>query len=231
MSQYQPPAQFGQSSAAPHGGAGQGPGAPQHEGARPQPQPGQQGPGGQHPQGGAPGQQPQFGASSGAPAQQPQYGGASAAQQPPQAFAGGSGAPGQQQGAAPQQPPAGYPGGYPQGGYGGPPQSQSQPQRPAEPGLFDLTFAKPIAPRIAKLGLICLWVVAGAIAVSGLTTFIWVASQPSIPGAGGGMFFVSALFDFLVTLAIAFGIVVLGRIAIESALAVIDSKKAADGES
>ncbi|MGC0271813.1 DUF4282 domain-containing protein [Pseudactinotalea sp. Z1739] len=133
-------------------------------------------------------------------------------------------------------PQGGY--GTPQRGYGapqgGPPQPGSgaphgapgypQPGTPltgsaSGPGLFDLTFATPLAPRIARLGFISLCILGGLIALSGLVEFIQVAVATSM--YGGGWTVAVYFVNLLVTIAIAVALVVLGRMGIELVLAVV----------
>lgn len=132
------------------------------------------------------------------------------------------------------QPQGGPYAGGPQPGYGGPPPGQgyqpqgpAAPQQPSKPGLFDLSFTSPVAPRIAKLGLIALWVFAGLTALAGLAGFISAATLDVGPwGGGGGMVF-AALVEMLASFALAVAIVVLGRMGIELVLAVVEGREEA----
>lgn len=87
------------------------------------------------------------------------------------------------------------------------------------PSLFDLTFTTPLAPRIARLGFISLWILGGLIALSGLVEFIQVAVAMSM--YGGGWTVAVYFVNLLVAIAIALALVVLGRMGIELALAVV----------
>ncbi|MGC0251681.1 DUF4282 domain-containing protein [Pseudactinotalea sp. Z1748] len=121
-------------------------------------------------------------------------------------------------------------GGPPQPGSGAPHGAPGYPQpgtpltaSASGPGLFDLTFATPLAPRIARLGFILLWILGGLIALSGLVEFIQVAVAMSM--YGGGWTVAVYFVNLLVAIAIALALVVLGRMGIELALAVVAGRE------
>lgn len=218
MTQNEPaPDQFGHSSQAPHGTGGQppstpgGPVPPSYDDATQQMPPLGDGPAPADPYG-----QPQ---ASGHP--QP------AGPPPPSGQPGA----GPQPGYAPQggyqgTPPPGY--GGPGGGPGFPPPGNPGGSgAPSEPGLFDLTLATPVAPRIAKLGLIALWVMGGLTALSGLVGFIGAAVVGAGPWGGGGTMILGAFVEMVLAFAVAVVIVVLGRMLIELTLSVIAGREEA----
>lgn len=117
--------------------------------------------------------------------------------QPPQGFGQQSQPPFPQQGFGAQQ-------GYQQQGFA---------QGPAEPGLFDTTFATPITPKVAKLGYVAIIVTAGALVLYGLVSAI---SSFSLGGLYGGASYVLIGIGQLVFFpAAGFTVLTLGRLAIE----------------
>ncbi|HLS13594.1 MAG TPA: DUF4282 domain-containing protein [Beutenbergiaceae bacterium] len=160
-----------------------------------------------------PGQSPQGQPQPGQPPQgqpQPQPGQFGQASQAPPQFGQASQAPPQQPGA--YGPPGfGGPGGAP---YGGPP-------APSGPGLFDLSFARPAAPMIAKLGLIGLWILGGFKVGGALVTFIWMVAD----GNPNTWMVMQALGHVLMSAAIALVLIVLGRMFIELVLSQVRTEE------
>lgn len=132
----------------------------------------------------------------GAPAPQP-----SPFAQPPQP---GYGQPQQAFGQASQPPPPGY-------------QGQPSYQSPAEPGLFDTTFAKPTTPKVAKTAYLAVMLLAGALVLVGMLQAIGqIANAVEFSGFGSGA---SSLLYGIGTLvfypAVGFVVLTVGRLVIE----------------
>ena len=147
--------------------------------------------------------------------------------------------PPQQPQGSPQPSPFGQQSQAPQG-YGQPPQQQPQqpqppfgqasfgqqpgfqqpayqPQAPAEPGLFDTTFAKPTTPKVAKTAYLAVIVLAGAITLMGLfaaiSSFSAAADYAQYGSVAGSI--LSGIAQLVFYPALAFAILALGRLTIE----------------
>lgn len=129
-------------------------------------------------------------------------------------------------GQQPQQPQPGYGQPQPQPPFGqasfnqqqpGLPQPSYPPQAPAEPGLFDTTFAKPVTPRIAKTAYVAVIVLAGAITLMGLFAAISSFSNAAAlaPYGGTASAILTGIGQLVFFPALAFAILSLGRLTIE----------------
>lgn len=152
----------------------------------------------QQPQGGPAPQPSPFGQQSQAPQygqQQPQYG-----QQQPQ----------QNQ----PQPPFGQASFNQQPGYQAPYPPQAT---PAEPGLFDTSFAKPVTPKIAKTAYIAVIVLAAAITLMGLFGAISSFSDAAAYAGYGttASSVLSGIAQLVFYPALGFVVLSLGRLTIE----------------
>lgn len=133
--------------------------------------------------------------------------------------------PGGQQPGYGQQPPPGYgqqpPFGqasFGQQGQPGYPQQGYQQQVPAEPGLFDTTFAKPTTPKVAKTAYIALIVLAGVLTVTGILLAIssfsaTVAMASFGSSTTGGV--LASIAQLVLYPALGFAVLTVGRLAIE----------------
>ncbi|GAB2600451.1 DUF4282 domain-containing protein [Pseudactinotalea suaedae] len=136
-------------------------------------------------------------------------------QQAPQGFGQGSQAP---QGFGQQSQPQFGQQSQAQFGQPGFPQQGFQ-QPPAEPGLFDTSFARPTTPKVAKTAYISVIVLAGTLVLYGLfsaiSSFSTAASMSDYPGGGGASFVLAGIGQLLLLPALGFAILTLGRLAIE----------------
>jgi hypothetical protein len=159
--------------------------------------------------------------------------------QPPQQPQGSPGPlPGQQpspfgqpqpgQGYGQPQPPFGQAsfGQHSQPGY---PQPGFQPQPPAEPGLFDTTFAKPQTPKLAKTAYIAVIVLAGALTLTGL--FSAISSFSNAGFYGGAVSVLRGIAELVLYPALGFVVLTVGRLAIEYFVETHKAREKADSSS